>query len=164
MRAGCIDIGSNTTRLLVAERVGGRLSEIHQERAFTRIGRGLAPGEAIAPEKIEEVVAVVAAQLRCAREWGVTDVRGVATAAIRDAGNGHALVAAIAAATGLEVEILSGEEEARLAFVGAAAMLQDALAGPLGVSTSAAAPRRWSSAPRRPPSPGGPRSRWAPAR
>jgi exopolyphosphatase / guanosine-5'-triphosphate,3'-diphosphate pyrophosphatase len=133
MRAGCIDIGSNTTRLLVAERVGGRLCELLQERAFTRIGRGLAPGDLITPEKIDEVVAVVVTQLRSAAEWGATDVRGVATAAVRDAANGPELVAAIVAATGLEVEILSGEEEARLAFVGAAATLEHATTGQLGV-------------------------------
>ena len=42
MRGACIDIGSNTTRLLVADCAGHELTEIHQERVFTRIGRGLA--------------------------------------------------------------------------------------------------------------------------
>ena len=85
MRAGCIDIGSNTTRLLVADRTADCLQEVHQERAFTRIGRGMAQGGEIAPEKIEEVVAVVGAQLLIARDLGATRVRGVATAAIRHA-------------------------------------------------------------------------------
>jgi exopolyphosphatase / guanosine-5'-triphosphate,3'-diphosphate pyrophosphatase len=135
MRAACIDIGSNTTRLLVAERVVDGLQEVHQERAFTRIGRNLAPGAAIPGEKIAEVVAVVGAQLLIARDLGVVHVRGVATAAIRWAANGDELVAAIQAATGLEVDVLSGEDEARLAFCGAAAMLDDAPAPPaaLGV-------------------------------
>jgi exopolyphosphatase / guanosine-5'-triphosphate,3'-diphosphate pyrophosphatase len=135
MRAGCIDIGSNTTRLLVADRTADRLQEVHQERAFTRIGHGMAPGGEIAPEKIEEVVAVVAAQLLIARDLGVAGVRGVATAAIRHAANGQQLIDAIRAATDLKVEILSGEEEARLAFCGAAAMLDSELvpAGLLGV-------------------------------
>lgn len=125
MRAACIDIGSNTTRLLVADRLGDRLQEVHQERAFTRIGRGLAAGAPIPGEKIDEVVAVVAAQLLIARDLGVAHVLGVATAAIRWAANGSELVEAIRAATGLEVDILSGEDEARLAFCGAAAMLDD---------------------------------------
>jgi len=135
MRAACIDIGSNTTRLLVAECVADRLQEVHQERAFTRIGRGRLPSAPIPREKIEEVVAVVGAQLLLARDQGATHVRGVATAAIRGAANGQTLVDAIRAATGLEVEILSGEEEARLAFRGAAAMLADpsAAAAPLCV-------------------------------
>lgn len=133
MRAACIDIGSNTTRLLVADRLGDRLQEVHQERAFTRIGRGLPAGAAIPGEKIDEVVAVVAAQLLIARDLGAAHVRGVATAAIRWAANGFELVEAIRAATLLEVDILSGEDEARLAFCGAAAMLDHTPAGPLGV-------------------------------
>jgi exopolyphosphatase / guanosine-5'-triphosphate,3'-diphosphate pyrophosphatase len=136
VRAACIDIGSNTTRLLVADCADGELVEVHQERAFTRIGKGLAASGAIGADKIDEVVAVVLGQLRVARAHGATEIRGVATAAIRMASNGVALVEAIAAATGLRVEIVSGEDEARLAFRGAAAMLEPAIAarcGQLGV-------------------------------
>jgi exopolyphosphatase/guanosine-5'-triphosphate,3'-diphosphate pyrophosphatase len=128
VRAACIDIGSNTTRLLVAEWLGGALVEVHQERAFTRIGRGLAARGIIGADKIDEVVAVVAGQLAVAREHGAREIRGVATAAIRTAANGAALVQAVAAETGLAVEIVSGEDEARLAFRGAAAMLEPATA------------------------------------
>ncbi len=124
VRAACIDIGSNTTRLLVADGADGALVEVHQERAFTRIGKGLAASGAIGADKIEEVVAVVRGQLAVARELGAGEIRGVATAAIRTASNGVALVEAIAAGTGLQVEIVSGEDEARLAFRGAAAMLE----------------------------------------
>ena len=124
VRAACIDIGSNTTRLLVADCVEGQLREVYQERAFTRIGKGLAASGAIGADKIEEVVAVVRHQLAVAHEQGATEIRGVATAAIRTASNGVALVRAIAAGTGLAVEIVSGEDEARLAFRGAAAMLE----------------------------------------
>jgi exopolyphosphatase/guanosine-5'-triphosphate,3'-diphosphate pyrophosphatase len=124
VRAACIDIGSNTTRLLVADCVGGTLVEVYQERAFTRIGKGLAASGAIGDDKIDEVVAVVLGQLAVAREYGAGEIRGVATAAIRTASNGTALVQAIAAGTGLTVEIVSGEDEARLAFRGAAAMLE----------------------------------------
>jgi exopolyphosphatase / guanosine-5'-triphosphate,3'-diphosphate pyrophosphatase len=124
VRAACIDIGSNTTRLLVADCVTGALVEVHQERAFTRIGKGLAVSGTIGTDKIEEVVAVVLGQIAVARAHGAREIRGVATAAIRTASNGAALVAAIAAGTGLEVEIVSAEDEARLAFRGAAAMLE----------------------------------------
>jgi exopolyphosphatase/guanosine-5'-triphosphate,3'-diphosphate pyrophosphatase len=136
VRAACIDIGSNTTRLLVADCVDDMLVEVYQERAFTRIGRGLAGSGTIGADKIEEVVAVVLDQLRAARAHGASEIRGVATAAIRTASNGVALVEAIAARTGLTVEIVSGEDEARLAFRGAAAMLEPEIAarcGRLGV-------------------------------
>jgi exopolyphosphatase/guanosine-5'-triphosphate,3'-diphosphate pyrophosphatase len=133
VRRACIDIGSNTTRLLVAECDGEQLVEVHQERAFTRISRGLMRDGTIAPAKIAEVVEVVVEQLRNARELGAADVRGIATAAIRRSANGLALVSAIRNTCGLVVEILSGEEEARLAFVGAARMLDHAPDGQLGV-------------------------------
>jgi exopolyphosphatase / guanosine-5'-triphosphate,3'-diphosphate pyrophosphatase len=133
VRAACIDIGSNTTRLLVADRVGAHLIEIHQERAFTRIGVGLSRTGTIGEEKIGEVVAVVRRQLATARGQGAEAIRCIATAAIRRASNRQDLVEAIARGTGLEVEILSGEEEARLAFVGAATLLDDGPMGELGV-------------------------------
>jgi exopolyphosphatase/guanosine-5'-triphosphate,3'-diphosphate pyrophosphatase len=133
VRRACIDIGTNTTRLLVAECDGQGLLEVHQERAFTRIGKGRRRDGTIGPAKIADVVAVVAAQLQAAREHGAGDVRGVATAAIRSAPDGAALVAAIHRTCGLAVDILSGEEEARLAFVGAAGTLDHVPAGELGV-------------------------------
>ena len=133
VRRACIDIGSNTTRLLVAECDGDNLLEIHQERSFTHIGRGLAPDGTIPPQKVAEVVDVVAGQMRIAQELGATDVRGVATAAIRRAPNGATLVMAIDGKCGLTVRVLSGDDEARLAFVGAAGTLGHAPAGELGV-------------------------------
>ena len=133
MRRACIDIGSNTTRLLVAECEADQLHEVHQDRAFTQIGRGIAGDGTIDASKIAEVVDVVAAQLEHARELGSREVLGVATAAIRRAANGAELVSAIESACGLRVRILSGEEEARLAFVGAAGTLGHRPAGALGV-------------------------------
>jgi exopolyphosphatase/guanosine-5'-triphosphate,3'-diphosphate pyrophosphatase len=120
LRRACIDIGSNTTRLLVADCGDAQLTEVHQERAFTYLAWSGLPGGAIAPEKLDEVAQVVAAQLATARRLGCGPVRAVATAAIRRAPNGRALTAAVLAACGLQVEILTAEEEARLAFVGAA--------------------------------------------
>jgi exopolyphosphatase/guanosine-5'-triphosphate,3'-diphosphate pyrophosphatase len=133
VRRACIDIGSNTTRLLVAECEGGQLTEVHAERSFTRIGQGLLGDGSISPAKVKIVVEVVTDQLRRATELGATEVRAVATAAIRRSQNGTLLVDAIHAACGLRVEILSAEEEARLAFVGAARTLGHVPAGELGV-------------------------------
>jgi exopolyphosphatase/guanosine-5'-triphosphate,3'-diphosphate pyrophosphatase len=133
VRRACIDIGSNTTRLLVADGNGVQLTEVHQERAFTRIGRGVRAGGTIAPAKIADVVEVVLEQLRTAHRLGAQEVRAVATAAIRQAANGAALVEAIQTTCGIGVDVLSGEEEARLAFVGAARTLDHPPAGELGV-------------------------------
>jgi exopolyphosphatase/guanosine-5'-triphosphate,3'-diphosphate pyrophosphatase len=159
VRLGCIDIGSNTTRLLVAESEAGRLEWVHQERAFTRIAHELQKSGRIGAGKVGEVVMVVAAQLQSARAHGATAVRAVATAAIRNADNGAELTGAILAATGLTVEVLSAEEEARLAFVGALGTLERPPLGQLGVvdvgggsselvvGDAAAGVRWWASVP-----------------
>jgi exopolyphosphatase/guanosine-5'-triphosphate,3'-diphosphate pyrophosphatase len=133
VRRACIDIGSNTTRLLVADCGERRIEEIHEERAFTHLALGREADDAIAPEKLAEVAALVAAQLETARRLGCGEVRAVATAAIRRAANGQALAAAVRQACGLEVEILTGEEEARLAFRGAARAFRHLSGGELGV-------------------------------
>jgi exopolyphosphatase / guanosine-5'-triphosphate,3'-diphosphate pyrophosphatase len=132
-RLACIDIGSNTTRLLVADRTAGKLNWVHQERAFTRIGLALLADGQLSPAKVAEVAQVVREQLENARAHGVDGVRLVATAAIRHAGNGQELAAAVQAATGHRVEILSDQEEARLAFVGVAGTLDPWPDGVLGV-------------------------------
>ena len=129
----CIDIGSNTTRLLVAQANGARLQELLSERAFTHLGVASASGCAVGPEKIEEVASVVARQVRLAGELGVASLRVVATAAVRRAVDRTALAAAIEAACGARLEILAAQDEARLAFGGAIGMLAQAPAGLLGV-------------------------------
>ncbi len=127
MRCACIDIGSNTTRLLVAECGTGDvpLRDVAADRAFTRLAAGRAPDGSIAPERIVLVADVVAAQAALAREAGAAALRAVATAAVRDAPNAGALVAAVLERSGVRVEVIGGEEEARLAFSGALATLTE---------------------------------------
>jgi exopolyphosphatase / guanosine-5'-triphosphate,3'-diphosphate pyrophosphatase len=133
VRRACIDIGSNTTRLLVAECDDQGLREVHQDKVFTRVGRGMLGDDRIAPQKIAQLVGAVAGQVGVARELGSTEIHAVATAAVRRATNGEELVAAIREQCGLEVVVLTGEQEARLAFVGAARTLGHMPAGELGV-------------------------------
>jgi exopolyphosphatase/guanosine-5'-triphosphate,3'-diphosphate pyrophosphatase len=133
MICGCIDIGSNTTRLLVAEPSDGRLRELMRQRAFTRIAKGLRRDDRIPAKKIDEVVEVVATQVRLARELGTETIRAVATAAIREASNQDEFTSAVAARAGVDVEVLSDEEEARLAFVGATSALDHPPDGDIAV-------------------------------
>jgi exopolyphosphatase/guanosine-5'-triphosphate,3'-diphosphate pyrophosphatase len=133
MLCACIDIGSNTTRVLVAEAKGGRLTEVLQRRAFTRIGRGLKAGAAIPREKIDEVARVVAEQRGLAESVGARALRAVATAAIRGASNRDEFVATVNDAGGVDLTVLDGEEEARLAFLGATRTLGRPLDGLVGV-------------------------------
>ncbi|HWC26949.1 MAG TPA: hypothetical protein VG474_10225 [Solirubrobacteraceae bacterium] len=130
-RCACIDIGSNTTRLLVAEGDGERLRELVSERAFTRLGAS--PGGRLGPHKIAEIAAAVARQARLARELGVESLRIVATGAVRQAPDRGALCAAIGAPCDATLEILDGEDEARLAFRGAIGTLAEPPPGLLGV-------------------------------
>ena len=122
----CVDIGSNTTRLLVAECDSGRLRELMTERVFTRLGKTLRPGGALSEEKVAETAAVVGRQVRHARDLGAERIAVVATAAIRQARNRDELVAAIEAGSGLAPRVLSDEEEGRLAFRGATRTLAQA--------------------------------------
>jgi exopolyphosphatase/guanosine-5'-triphosphate,3'-diphosphate pyrophosphatase len=133
VRCACIDIGSNTTRLLVADRTERALAEVLQRRAFTRLGRGLDATGRIAGEKIATVAQEVADQVTEARDLGAEWIRVVATAAVRRAANRDELCAAVRAASGLPVEILTGEAEARLAFDGATRTLEHAPLGEVGV-------------------------------
>ena len=133
MVCACIDIGSNTTRLLVASPRNGGLRELCQQRAFTRIGRSLRDDGHIAEPKIDEVAEVVATQARTAEQLGARALKAVATAAIREAGNRDDLVAAVRSRCGVDVEVLTDGEEARLAFVGATRALTEPAAGAVAV-------------------------------
>ena len=133
-RCACIDIGSNTTRLLVVEDGELRPREVLAERAFTRLASSCTPHGEIGPEKVAEVADVVARQVRLARALGAGELRIVATSAVREAVNGAELTAAVCAACGIAPEILSGEEEARLAFAGAVGMLPSPPEGVIGVA------------------------------
>jgi len=130
VRCACIDIGSNTTRLLVAdvaaERGGGELplAPVAERRAFTRLGRTCPAGGAV-PEAMRAALAeVVAEQAREARALGATALRVVATAALRRCEDGLATCHALADAAGAPVELLSEHDEARLAFAGATGALE----------------------------------------
>ena len=128
-----IDIGSNTTRLLVAEPVEGQLKKVMEQRAYTRIGKAIDAEGRIEQEKIDEVADVVGTQMRLAEELGAKEIRAVATAAIREASNGEEVAAAVGEAAGVPIEILSEEEEGRLSFIGATKTLGHPVEGLVGV-------------------------------
>src|SRR3954454_10568131 len=132
-RAACIDIGSNTTRLLVAEVVEGTLNRLEARRAFTHLRAGLAVGGALEPERVAAAAEAVAEQAQAVRELGSPPLRVVATAALRRASDSEALIAAVRERAGVEVEVLTAEDEARLVFAGAVGCLTAAPRGELAV-------------------------------
>jgi exopolyphosphatase/guanosine-5'-triphosphate,3'-diphosphate pyrophosphatase len=131
VRSACIDIGSNTTRLLVAERDDGGLREVLARRMFVRLVPG--PDGRIAPDTIGVLAAVVAAHAQTARDCGAGRIHAVGTAAIRTAANGDALCSAVRREAGVRVRVLGADEEARLAFAGATRTLEHPPAGTVGV-------------------------------
>jgi exopolyphosphatase/guanosine-5'-triphosphate,3'-diphosphate pyrophosphatase len=128
-----IDIGSNTTRVLVAEPSGGQLKKVMEQRAYTRFNRARSEDGSIEQAKINEVAEVVATQVRLAEELGAEVIKAVATAAIREARNRDEIVHAIAEMSGVEIEVLSEEEEGRLSFLGATKTLGHPVEGTIGV-------------------------------
>ncbi|MCW3021650.1 MAG: hypothetical protein JWR30_972, partial [Conexibacter sp.] len=125
MRCACIDIGSNTTRLLVAEPDPSRpgvLVEVAAHRAFVRL-TAAERRNGLPPDKVQAIAEAVAEQALVARASGIDGLRVVATAALRAAPGRDALLAHLSAAAGVDVEVLTGEDEARLAFAGATAPL-----------------------------------------
>src|SRR4051812_47589923 len=128
MLCACIDIGTNTTRVLVAHARDGRIEEVLQQKAMTRLGRGLKTGGMLSEAKIAQTAEVVAEQRALARELGAEHIRTVATAVIRKAVNKREFCQAVGG-----VEILDGAEEARLAFLGATRTFGSPLPGRVGV-------------------------------
>jgi exopolyphosphatase / guanosine-5'-triphosphate,3'-diphosphate pyrophosphatase len=133
MLCAAIDIGSNTTRVLVAEPQEGQLRKVMEQRAYTRIDKVSKRKGNIIPEKIAELADVVATQVRLAQEMEAEAIRIVATAAIREAKNTDDVVAEITRVSGLPVDVLSEEEEGRLAFLGATKTLGHPVEGEVAV-------------------------------
>jgi exopolyphosphatase/guanosine-5'-triphosphate,3'-diphosphate pyrophosphatase len=133
MLCAAIDIGSNTTRVLVAEPQEGQLRKVMEQRAYTQIGADTKRDGTISPAKIAEVGEVVATQVRLAQELGAEAIRTVATAAIREAKNRKQAVKEMERLAQVEIDVLSEEEEGRLAFVGATKTLGHPVEGDIGV-------------------------------
>jgi exopolyphosphatase / guanosine-5'-triphosphate,3'-diphosphate pyrophosphatase len=133
MLCAAIDIGSNTTRLLVAEPDDGRLRTVMEQRAYTRIDSASRRKGKITAEKVAEITEAVATQVRLADELGAEAIRTVATAAIREAKNRDKVVAEIERGAGVEVTVLSEEEEGRFAFLGATKTLGHPVEGEIAV-------------------------------
>lgn len=126
-RVGAIDIGTNSVRLLVAEVDGtGRsanLRTLDRRMRITRLGQGVDGSRALAPEAVERTITVLREYRGVLDALGVARVRATATSAARDASNRDEFFTAAREQAGIEPELLSGEEEAGLSFLGATADL-----------------------------------------
>ena len=118
MRLACIGIGSNAIRLLVAEWSQERLCVIRRERRGTRLFAGLVDG-ALTQQSIRSSVSAVAELAMLARLCGAQEIFVFATSAVRDASNGDEFTRLAQEASKTHIEIITGEQEAVLSYIGA---------------------------------------------
>src|SRR6188472_1926994 len=118
-RVAVIDIGTNSTRLLVADVAGGRVSPLDRRSTVTRLGRGVDLSGHLSAEAIEDVCAAIGDYVGILEELGAETVDAIATSAVRDADNGSAFIAELRERFALSARVLDGEEEARLTYLGA---------------------------------------------
>lgn len=132
-RTGIIDIGSNSIRLVVYQGPPRLPAPLFNEKVMAGLGRGLGETGQLAPQGLDLAIEALERFSALAHEMEVESLRTVATAAVRDASNGHILLDA-AARIGLPVELLSGEQEATAAGMGVLSAIPDAdgIVGDLG--------------------------------
>ncbi|MGA3164339.1 MAG: hypothetical protein ABSD77_09140 [Verrucomicrobiota bacterium] len=118
IRRAVIDVGTNSIKLLVADVAGRDVLPLHEESRQTRLGQGFYETRRLQMEPIAYSANAVTDFARTAHKHGARSVRVIATSAARDAVNPEDLISAIEAASGVKVEIISGEREAELVFQG----------------------------------------------
>ncbi len=129
MRVAAIDCGTNSIRLLIADIHDGQFKEVHRQMEVVRLGQGVDKNKAFDPEAIERTLKVTGEYARVIAAKGVEKVRFCATSATRDASNRQIFIDGVKAILGIEPEVIPGEEEAALSFMGATKELS-ALDGP----------------------------------
>jgi exopolyphosphatase / guanosine-5'-triphosphate,3'-diphosphate pyrophosphatase len=121
VRVAVVDIGTNSTRLLIGDVEGTRVTEVERRTTVTNMGRGVDHSGLICSDAIDDVCSVVADYKSRYEEMGAERIMVIATSAVRDAVNGEAFVAELRERFGLDARLLTGEEEANLTYLGATA-------------------------------------------
>ncbi|MEV6178724.1 Ppx/GppA family phosphatase [Streptomyces sp. NPDC052016] len=120
MRLGVLDVGSNTVHLLVVDAHPGACPlPAHSHKAELRLAQLLDGSGAIGSEGVDKLITVIQEALQAAEDKGVEDVLPFATSAVREASNADDVLARVQAETGVELQVLTGAEEARLTFLAA---------------------------------------------
>jgi len=125
VRVAVVDIGTNTTRLLIADVRDGAVSELDRRSVVTRLGEGVDRSGRLSDAAQARVLAVLDDYVRAIEDHGCERRLAVLTSAVRDADNGAELTRRVAG-LGLDARTLTGDEEARLTFLGASAGRGDA--------------------------------------
>ncbi len=125
MRVAAIDVGTNSTRLLVAEGQGEGFRSVERRMVITRLGQGVDERRVLAPDALRRTLATIADYAATCGELGVSKLRVTGTSAVRDAHNRDEFFDGVRHLTGTEAELLSGEAEAAATFLGALSDLPD---------------------------------------
>jgi len=125
MRVGVVDIGTNSTRLLIADVEDAEVTEIERRTTVTNLGRGVEHTGNLCSDAIEAACGVIADYKARYEEMGVERVLAIATSAVRDAGNGGAFIAELRERFEIDASLLTGEEEAHLTYLGATSQRPD---------------------------------------
>jgi exopolyphosphatase/guanosine-5'-triphosphate,3'-diphosphate pyrophosphatase len=120
-RVAAVDLGTNSTRLLVADVDGGRIDEVERRLAITRLGEGVDSRRRLLPVAIARVWNTLVEYRRTVEGLGAERVLAIATSAVRDADNGEAFLGEVEWSYGFTTRLLDGDEEALLTFRGVAA-------------------------------------------
>jgi exopolyphosphatase/guanosine-5'-triphosphate,3'-diphosphate pyrophosphatase len=118
-RVAAVDCGTNSVRLLIADISGTELTELERRMEIVRLGQGVDKTGRLAPEALERTFTAMRGYAKLIEGHGVERVRVVATSATRDAANRDEFVRGVVEIFGVEPEVISGDEEARLSFTGA---------------------------------------------
>src|SRR5213596_1734270 len=114
VRVAAVDLGTNSTRLLVADVEDGRLHDVVRRLKITRLGEGVDERKRLLPAPIARVRNVLTDFRREAEQLGAERTLAVATSAVRDAENGEAFLGEVEWSYGFTAQLVSGDEEARL--------------------------------------------------
>jgi exopolyphosphatase/guanosine-5'-triphosphate,3'-diphosphate pyrophosphatase len=133
-RIAVVDVGSNSLRLVVFERLGASLVVLLNEKVMSALGRGIAVTGRLDPAGVDLAFANLQRFVALARALEVDHLAIIATAAVREASDGHAFAAEVERQCGVPVRIVDGDEEARLSAAGVLAGIRDAdgVVGDLG--------------------------------
>jgi exopolyphosphatase/guanosine-5'-triphosphate,3'-diphosphate pyrophosphatase len=118
-RVAAIDCGTNSIRLLIADISGGKFKEVLRDMEIVRLGQGVDENKSFHPDAINRTLAAVEKFKNQLAGKGVEKIRFCATSATRDAANRDLFIDGVRQILGVEVEVIPGEEEARLSFNGA---------------------------------------------
>jgi len=118
-RVAAIDCGTNSIRLLIADITNENFKEVLRTMEIVRLGQGVDQNKAFHPDAIDRTLAAVEKFAALIKSKGVEKVRFCATSATRDASNRELFTDGVKKILGIEVEVIPGEEEARLSFIGA---------------------------------------------